>query len=209
MPTSADAPPVREEGEGEEAVEQSVDAGEKQPADAQGLAGEEAAPEEPSTESESAAAAPEPSERQGSDGGSETAERPKSEEGARSKPTRTRQSFSWRQVSVLEQVFEQDPLPRQVQLARQLAPYPMRPRRGRALDACPLPAGAPPSPALRPADVLAAASRRRSSACNSRSASASHPAACRSGSRTGGRNGRRSSSRWASHPPRSSPPRVA
>ena len=124
VPTSADAPSVREEGEGEEAVEQSVDSGEKQPADAQGLAGEEAAPEEPSTESESAAAAPEPSERQGSDGGSETAERPKSEEGARNKPTRTRQSFSWRQVSVLEQVFERDPLPRQVwQLAHAMPPY--------------------------------------------------------------------------------------
>ena len=28
--------------------------------------------------------------------------------------SRTRQSFTWRQVSVLEQVFEVDPLPRQV-----------------------------------------------------------------------------------------------
>ena len=43
------------------------------------------------------------------------------------KPRRTRQSFSWRQVAVLEQVFEQDPMPPQllrVQLAERLGVQP-------------------------------------------------------------------------------------
>ena len=43
------------------------------------------------------------------------------------KARRTRQSFSWRQVAVLEQVFEQDPLPRQAlraQLAERLGVLP-------------------------------------------------------------------------------------
>jgi hypothetical protein len=43
------------------------------------------------------------------------------------KPRRTRQSFSWRQVAVLEQVFEQDPMPLQllrVQLAERLGVQP-------------------------------------------------------------------------------------
>jgi len=48
-------------------------------------------------------------------------------EGGGVKARRTRQSFSWRQVAVLEQVFEQDPLPRQAlraQLAERLGVLP-------------------------------------------------------------------------------------
>ena len=61
-------------------------------------------------------------------GGPETDAEPEAEsmEGA-VKARRTRQSFSWRQVAVLEQVFEQDPLPRQAlraQLAERLGVLP-------------------------------------------------------------------------------------
>ena len=189
-----------------------MDCEENESTDAQRLGTDEAAPEEPGAESVTL----EPSDRQGSDGGSEPADRSKSDERTRAKPTRTRQSFSWRQVSVLEQVFEQDPLPRQVHLRKFHALHlVLHVKRVRAClfdspAVSSIRAGAPPSPARSPSVACSLSPRAiRSSECNLRSVLVSRPAVCRSGFRTGGKSGRRSSSRWASHPHHSSRHRVA
>ena len=99
----------------------------------------------------------------------------------REKP-RTRQNFSWRQVSVLEQVFETDPLPRQVRAHRHTTTAATH---GLRTHPRPLP------------------SRRRPCASNSPNGWASPPAVSKSGSKTGGRNGSRNSKRSGTTRPRS------
>jgi hypothetical protein len=93
---------------------------------------------------------------------------------------RTRQNFSWRQVSVLEQVFEKDPLPRQVNLN---GPSTLPPRSM--------------APHVLPVGRHALHLRRRCGFSWHRGW-ASHQDVCRSGSRTAGRNGSQLSKLWAS-----------
>jgi len=96
------------------------------------------------------------------------------------KKARTRQNFSWRQVSVLEQVFEIDPVPCPVRTSNGLL----------ALCAPPLPP--------RPPDGRRFLTQPHTPACR-RSVASWRPsfnsarAASKSGSRTGGKSGRRSS----------------
>jgi len=106
----------------------------------------------------------------------------------RKRVARTRQNFCWRQISVLEQVFELGPLPCQVRATR--AP---RPASSTPTSLCSAVAPRHPPVPSEPHSLWL----RRSSASSSRPNSTSALAASKSGSRTGGRSGRRSFSHLA------------